>query len=62
MCQFIEISNQMEPNGEVSNIEQKNLYNALLYIKNFENQSGNTDKIKFLACFSTDSTLFMYLE
>ena len=32
--QFIEISNQMEPTGEVSsNIEQKNLYNALLYKK-----------------------------
>ena len=29
--QFIEISNQMEPTGEVSNVEQKNLYNALLY-------------------------------
>ena len=24
VCQFIEISNQMEPIGEVSNIEQKN--------------------------------------
>ena len=28
--QFIEISDQMEPNGEVSNVEKK-LYNMLLY-------------------------------
>ena len=34
VCQFIQISNQMEPTGEVSNIEQKKLYNALLYKKN----------------------------
>ena len=35
MCQFIDISisNQMEPTGKVSNVEQKNLYNALLYKK-----------------------------
>ena len=33
VCQFIEISNQMEPTGEVSNVEQKKLYNALLYKK-----------------------------
>ena len=33
VCQFIEISNQMEPTGELSNVEQKYLYNALLYIK-----------------------------
>ena len=32
--QFLEISKQMEPTGEVSNVEQKNLYNALLYKKN----------------------------
>ena len=36
MCQFIEISNQMELNGKVSNIEQKNLYNTILYKKNFQ--------------------------
>ena len=29
VCQFIEISNQMKLNGEVSNIEQKNLYNTI---------------------------------
>ena len=33
MCQFIEISNQIEVNGHVSNFEQKNLYNTLLYKK-----------------------------
>ena len=32
--QFIDISNQMEPTGEVSSVEQKNLFNALLYKKN----------------------------
>ena len=31
--QFIDISNQMESTGEVSNVVQKNLYNALLYEK-----------------------------
>ena len=31
MCQFIEISNQMELNGKVSNFENKNLFNTLLY-------------------------------
>ena len=31
--QFIDISNQMEPTEEVSNVEQKNLCNALLYKK-----------------------------
>ena len=30
MCQFIDISNQMEPTGEVSSVEQKKLFNALL--------------------------------
>ena len=35
VCQFIEISNQMESTGEVSNVEQKNLYNGLLYKKNY---------------------------
>ena len=34
VCQFIEISNQMEPTGKVSNVEQKDLYNALLCKKN----------------------------
>ena len=29
----MEISNQMELTGEVSNVEQKSLYNALLYKK-----------------------------
>ena len=33
VCQLIEISNQMEPTGEVSNVEQKHLYNTLLYKK-----------------------------
>ena len=33
MRQFIDISNQMEPTGEVSSVEQKNLFNALLYKK-----------------------------
>ena len=33
-CQFIDISNQMESTGEVSNVEQKNLFNGLLYKKN----------------------------
>ena len=33
VCQFIDISNQMESTGEVSNVEQKNLYNGLLYKK-----------------------------
>ena len=33
VCQFIEISNQMEPTGEVSNVEQKKLFNGLLYKK-----------------------------
>ena len=33
VCQFMEISNQMELTGEVSNFEQKNLYNAPLIIK-----------------------------
>ena len=32
--QFIDISNQIEPTGEVANILQKKLYNAALY-KNF---------------------------
>ena len=36
VCQFLEISNQMEPTGEVSNVEQKNLYNALLYKISFD--------------------------
>ena len=31
--QFIDISNQIEPTGEVANILQKNLYNAALYQK-----------------------------
>ena len=31
MCQFVEISNQMESNGEVSNLEQNFLYNTILY-------------------------------
>ena len=35
MCQFIDISNQIEVNGHVSNFEQKNLYNSLLYKKLF---------------------------
>ena len=30
VCQFIDISNQIETTGEVSSVEQKNLYNALL--------------------------------
>ena len=34
VCQFIEISNQMEVNGEVTNFGWKNLFNTLLY-KNF---------------------------
>ena len=34
VCQFIEISNQMEPTGEVSNVEQKN-YIMPYYIKDF---------------------------
>ena len=34
MRQFIDISNQMESTGEVSNVEQKKLYNGLLYKKN----------------------------
>ena len=34
VCQFIDISNQMETTGEVSSVEQKNLYNALLCKKN----------------------------
>ena len=29
--QFIDISNQIEPTGEVANILQKNVYNAALY-------------------------------
>ena len=33
VCQFIDISNQIEPTGEVANILQKNLYNAALYKK-----------------------------
>ena len=33
VCQFIDISNQMESTGEVSNVEQKNLYNGLLHKK-----------------------------
>ena len=33
VCQFIAISNQMESTGEVSNVEQKNLYNGLLHKK-----------------------------
>ena len=32
VCQFIDISNQMEPTGEVSNVEQKKKYNALIYL------------------------------
>ena len=34
VCQFLEISNQMEPTGEVSNVEPKNLYNAKDLTKN----------------------------
>ena len=34
VCQFIEISNQMELTGEVSKFEQKN-YTMFYYIKNF---------------------------
>ena len=33
VCQFTDISNQMESTGEVSNVEQKNLYNGPLYKK-----------------------------
>ena len=33
VCQFIEISNQMELNGKVSNSENKNLFNTLLNIR-----------------------------
>ena len=33
VCQFIDISNQMESTGEVSNVEQKKLYNGLLFKK-----------------------------
>ena len=33
VCQFIDISNQIEPTGEVANILQKNLYNVALYKK-----------------------------
>ena len=33
VCQLIEISNQMGPTGEASNIEQINLFNASLYKK-----------------------------
>ena len=33
-CQFIDIFNQMESTGEVSNVEQKKLFNGLLYKKN----------------------------
>ena len=33
VCQFIDISNQIEPTGEVVNILQKNLYNVALYKK-----------------------------
>ena len=31
VCQFVEISNQMESNGEVTSIERIFLYNAALY-------------------------------
>ena len=31
VCQFMEISNQMESNGEVSNFEMKNLCNSVLH-------------------------------
>ena len=34
VCQFIDISNQMESTGEVSNVEQKN-YIMVYYIKKF---------------------------
>ena len=34
MCQFIDISNQMETTGEVSSVEQKN-YIMPYYIKKF---------------------------
>ena len=33
VCQFVEISNQMESNGKVSNLEQIFLYNTILYKK-----------------------------
>ena len=33
MRQFIEISNQMELNGEVSNFEDKNLFNTKTFMK-----------------------------
>ena len=31
VCQFMEISNQMESNGKVSNFEMKNLCNSVLH-------------------------------
>ena len=36
VCQFIDISNQMEPTGGASNVGQKDLYNALSYKKMFD--------------------------
>ena len=33
VCQFVEISNQIGTTGEVSNVKQKNLYNAALSYK-----------------------------
>ena len=52
VCQFIEISNQMELTCEVSSFEYKNLYNALCAMefaeptRNFGN--GGASKLSYL--------------
>ena len=46
VCQFIDISNQIEPTGEVANILQKNLYNAAL--NKFFNSKFDTSPFDFI--------------